>query len=40
MTSLLIVLFFALTGITLNHPTWFGAAEWARGWASVRGGPA
>src|SRR4051794_9666627 len=25
MTSLLIVLFFALTGITLNHPTWFGA---------------
>lgn len=25
MTSLLVVLFFALTGITLNHPTWFGA---------------
>jgi hypothetical protein len=26
MTSLLVVLFFALTGITLNHPTWFGAS--------------
>ncbi len=26
MTSLLIVLFFAVTGITLNHPTWFGAS--------------
>ncbi len=25
MVSLLVVLFFALTGITLNHPTWFGA---------------
>ncbi len=26
MTSLLVVLFFAVTGITLNHPTWFGAS--------------
>lgn len=26
MTSLLIVLFFAVTGITLNHPSWFGAS--------------
>ena len=26
MTSLLVVLFFALTGITLNHPTWFAAS--------------
>ena len=26
MTSLLIVLFFALTGVTLNHPTWLGAS--------------
>lgn len=26
MTSLLVVLFFALTGITLNHPTWLGAS--------------
>jgi hypothetical protein len=25
-TSILVVLFFALTGITLNHPTWFGAS--------------
>ncbi len=27
MTSLLVVLFFAITGITLNHPTWFGASN-------------
>jgi len=27
MTSLLVVLFFALTGITLNHPTWLGASD-------------
>lgn len=26
-TSLLVVLFFATTGITLNHPTWFGASS-------------
>jgi len=26
MTSLLVVLFFAVTGITLNHPTWLGAS--------------
>lgn len=26
LTSLLVVLFFAVTGITLNHPTWFGAS--------------
>lgn len=26
MTSLLVVLFFAVTGVTLNHPTWFGAS--------------
>lgn len=26
MISLLVVLFFALTGITLNHPTWLGAS--------------
>ena len=26
MTSLLVVLFFAATGITLNHPTWLGAS--------------
>lgn len=26
MTSLVIVLFFAVTGVTLNHPTWFGAS--------------
>ena len=27
LTSLVVVLFFALTGITLNHPTWFGASS-------------
>jgi hypothetical protein len=27
MTSLLVVLFFAVTGVTLNHPTWFGASD-------------
>ena len=27
MTSLLVVLFFAVTGVTLNHPTWFGASN-------------
>ena len=27
LTSLLVVLFFAVTGITLNHPTWFGASS-------------